>query len=92
MTRNIIDYGLQVPELRSSRAKMSNDDEIQSQAIEDEKSTHIRMDAAFCARMHTAIAAGLESAPTGVITTPGTKNPKYVSDLTARYHRPGNGR
>lgn len=66
---------------------MSNDDEIQSQAIEDEKSTHIRMDAAFCARKHTAIAAGLESAPTGVITTPGTKNPKYVSDLTARYHR-----
>jgi len=62
MTRNIIDYGLQVPELRSSRAKMSNDDEIQSQAIEDEKSAHIRMDAAFCARMHTAIAAGLESA------------------------------
>jgi hypothetical protein len=26
-----------------------------------------------------AIAAGLENAPIGVITTPGTKNPKYVS-------------
>jgi hypothetical protein len=25
-----------------------------------------------------AIAAGLESAPIGVVTTPGTKNPKYV--------------
>ena len=66
---------------------MSNDDEIQSQVIEDEKSTHIQMDSAFCARMHAAIAAGLESAPTGVITTPGTKNPKYFSELTARYHR-----
>jgi len=36
------------------------------------------MDAAFCARLRTAIAAGLESAPVRVITTPGTKNPKYV--------------
>jgi hypothetical protein len=30
------------------------------------------------ARMRMAIAAGLESAPVGVITTPGTKKPKYV--------------
>jgi hypothetical protein len=37
------------------------------------------MDEAFCTRMHAAIAAGLECAPIGVITTPGTKNPKYVS-------------
>ena len=36
------------------------------------------MDAAFCARMRAAIAAGLESAPIGVITTPGTKNPKHI--------------
>jgi hypothetical protein len=36
------------------------------------------MDDAFCARMRIAIDAGLESAPVGVITTPGTKNPKYV--------------
>jgi len=36
------------------------------------------MDDAFCARMRAAIAAGLESAPIGVVTTPGTKNPKYV--------------
>ena len=28
--------------------------------------------------MRAAIAAGLESAPVGVITTPGTKKPKYV--------------
>jgi hypothetical protein len=39
---------------------------------------HFDMDAAFCARMRIAIAAGLESAPTGVITTPGTQRPKYV--------------
>ena len=38
-----------------------------------------RMDEAFCARMRAAIEAGLESAPIGVITTPGTKNPKFVS-------------
>jgi hypothetical protein len=46
------------------------------------------MDAAFCARMNAAIAAGLESAPTSVTTTPGTKNPKYVSGLIVKYHRP----
>jgi hypothetical protein len=40
--------------------------------------THWDMDNAFCARMRAVIAAGLESAPIGVITTPGTKNPKYV--------------
>jgi hypothetical protein len=37
-------------------------------------------------------AAGLESAPTSVVTTPGTKNPIYVSDLTARYRRSFNER
>ena len=36
------------------------------------------MDDAFCARMRAAIAAGLENAPIGVVTTPGTKNPKYL--------------
>ena len=39
--------------------------------------SHFDMDEAFCARMRIAIAAGLENAPVGVITTPGTKNPKY---------------
>jgi hypothetical protein len=39
---------------------------------------YLEMDEAFCARMRAAIAAG---APIGVITTPGTKNPKYVSTL-----------
>jgi len=36
------------------------------------------MDEAFCARMHAAIAAWLENAPIGVVSTPGTKNPKRV--------------
>ena len=39
---------------------------------------YLEMNEAFCARMRAAIAAGLESAPIGVVTTPGTKNPKYV--------------
>ena len=40
-----------------------------------------RMDDAFCARMRAAIEVGLESAPIGVVTTPGTQHPK----LAARY-------
>jgi hypothetical protein len=40
--------------------------------------SHLDMDEAFCARMRAAIAAGLENAPIGVVTTPGTKNPRYV--------------
>jgi hypothetical protein len=40
--------------------------------------SYFEMDDAFCARMHAAIAAGLENVPIGVVTTPGTKNPKYV--------------
>ena len=39
---------------------------------------HWDMDDAFCARMRAAIKAGLESAPIGVVTTPGTQSPKYV--------------
>ena len=73
---------------------MSDVDEIQHlteiERITNGKPSHFDMDAAFCARMHAAIAAGLESAPTSVITTPGTKNPIYVSDQTARYHRSRN--
>ena len=75
---------------------MSDDAEIQRlteiERITNGKASYFHMDAAFCARMHAAIAAGLESAPTSVITTPATRNPKYVSDLTARYHRPVNER
>jgi hypothetical protein len=40
---------------------------------------YLEMDEAFCARMRSAIAAGLECAPIGTITAPRTKNPKYVS-------------
>ncbi len=75
---------------------MNDDDEIQRlteiERITNGKPRYLDMDETFCARMHAAIAAGLESAPTGVITTPGTKNPKYVSDLTARYHSARNER
>ena len=73
---------------------MSDDDEIQHlteiERIANGKPSYLDMDAAFCARMHAAITAGLESPPTGVITTPGTQNPRYVSDLTARYVRQRN--
>jgi hypothetical protein len=48
--------------------------------IDDEEAhrgcaNHFSMDEAFCARMRMAIEAGLESAPIGVVTAPGTKNP-----------------
>jgi len=52
-----------------------DDDEVHLPAT---YASHFNMDAAFCARMFAAIELGLESAPIGVITTPGTKNPKYV--------------
>ena len=54
---------------------MGDDDEIDLHVT---YASHMDMDEAFCACMRIAIAAGLENAPTGVITTPGTKNPKYV--------------
>jgi hypothetical protein len=45
--------------------------------------SHLDMDAAFCARMRMAIIAGLECPPIGVITTPGTKNPRCVPTETS---------
>jgi hypothetical protein len=54
-----------------------NDDEIHSSLTTGGRS-HLDMDEAFCTRMCAAIAAGLESPSIGVITAPGTKNPKYV--------------
>ena len=61
---------------------MSDDDEFRCVAeIEraaNRKPSYLDMDAAFCARMHAAITAGLESAPIGITTTPGTQNPKYI--------------
>jgi hypothetical protein len=50
---------------------MSDDNELHARLAN-------RMDNAFCARLRAAIDAGLESAPIGVITTPGTQSPKYV--------------
>ena len=44
----------------------------------DVQPSHVLNDQAFCARMREAIEAGLENAPIGVVTTPGTKNPRYV--------------
>jgi hypothetical protein len=43
------------------------------------QSAKVANDEAFCARMLLAIEAGLESAPIGVVTTPGTKKPKYAA-------------
>ena len=67
---------------------MSDDHEIQSNATYGP--SHFDMDEAFCARMRRAIEAGLESAPIGVITTPGTKNPKYVLTNPVVRFSPGN--
>lgn len=54
-------------------------DPIQADDVTNGQSTQIERDRAFCARMRVAIAAGLENAPIGVVTTPGTKSPKYVA-------------
>jgi hypothetical protein len=54
---------------------MGDDDEVHLHVT---YASHVDMDEAFCARMRMAIAAGLESVPVGVITTPGTQNSKYV--------------
>ena len=58
------------------RPPMRDDDQTHLHAT---YASHLNMDEAFCARMRTAIAAGLENAPIGVVTTPGTKNPKFIA-------------
>ena len=55
---------------------MGDDEEIHLHVT---YASHWDMDDAFCARMRWALAAGLESAPIGVVTTPGTQNPRYVA-------------
>jgi hypothetical protein len=50
---------------------MGDEDEIHLHVT---YASHLDMDEAFCARMRMAI----EAAPIGVVTTPGTKNLKYV--------------
>ena len=54
---------------------MSDDDEVHLHVT---YASHFDMDHAFCARMRKAIFAGLENPPIGVVTTPGTKKPRYV--------------
>jgi hypothetical protein len=56
---------------------VDDDDEIRPHLTNGGPS-YFDMDEAFCARMLKAIEAGLESAPIGVVTTPGTKKPKYI--------------
>ena len=48
-----------------------NDDEIQSD-VQNGQPPQVQMDEVFCSRMRAAIEAGLENAPIGVVTTPGT--------------------
>jgi hypothetical protein len=57
---------------------IDEDDDESHPRLSNGGQTHFDMDEAFCARMREAIKAGLENAPIGVVTTPGTKNPKYV--------------
>jgi hypothetical protein len=57
-------------------APMNDEDEIHLHVA---YASHLDMDDAFCACMRIAIAAGLESAPIGVVTTPRTKKPRYLS-------------
>ena len=51
---------------------MSDDNEIQRlteiERITNRKPSYLDMDAAFCARMHAAITAGLECAPFGAVS------------------------
>jgi hypothetical protein len=54
-----------------------DDDEIQPDVTKG-RASHFDMDEAFCTRMFAAIREGLESAPVGVVTAPGTQNPKLV--------------
>jgi len=53
---------------------VDDDDEIHAR-LSNGGQSHFDMDEAFCP---ACIEAGLERAPIGVVTTPGTKNPKYV--------------
>jgi hypothetical protein len=61
-----------------ARVPMGDDDDDEIH-LHVTYASHFDMDEAFCARMRMAIAAGLETAPIGVVTSPGTKNPKYVA-------------
>jgi hypothetical protein len=69
---------LSLKSISHSNGTMSDElDTIQAE-VTNGQSSQIAMDEAFCLRMRAAIEAGLESAPIGVVTTPGTKNPRHV--------------
>jgi hypothetical protein len=65
---------------------MSDDDET---LLHVTYATHLDMDDAFCAFMRIAIAAGLENAPIGIVTTPGTKKPRYILEHCPLVPSPG---
>ena len=65
---------------------MSDDDETHLHVT---YATHLDMDDAFCASMRIAIAAGLENAPIGIVTTPGTKKPRYIPEHCPLVPSPG---
>jgi hypothetical protein len=67
---------------------MSDEFERFQAEVTNGQSTQIAMDEAFCLRMRAAIEAGLESAPIGVVSTPGTKNPRYVPTEPRNFPRP----
>jgi purine nucleoside phosphorylase len=72
---------------------MGDDDEIELEdGIQSFYGTkglgHLKMDDAFCLRMREAIAAGLENAPVGVNTTPGTQNPTLAGRYGALLPQP----
>ena len=65
---------------------MGDDDEIHLHVT---YASHVDMDEAFCACMRIAIAAGLENAPIGIVTTPGTKKPRYIPEHCPLVPSPG---
>ena len=62
---------------------------IEIERAANRKPSHFAMDEAFCARMRAAIAAGLENAPIGIVTTPGTKKPRYIPEHCPLVPSPG---
>jgi len=64
-------------DLLVAHVTMSDEEEIEHYAPSGIR--HFDMNEAFCARMLKAIEAGLENAPIGVVTTPGTQHPKRIS-------------
>jgi hypothetical protein len=66
-----------LPDQQIQALDENDDAEIQSR-LTNSGPGYFAMDEAFCARMLWAIEAGLENAPIGVTTAPGTKYPKCV--------------